>query len=155
MKVSFNKLCRPKVDARELYREEVDSEYFSAYDYQPMINAFGKVIIQIDDDDYQGDTRVLYSDYGGGIGFLIFGWGSCSGCDALQACRNIDEVQELCNQLQNDIKWFNSKEEALAWARQKDWEAEWFWHEKEGRMFVRLVMDYLNGNDGEPPKEEH
>jgi hypothetical protein len=108
-----------------------------------MIDAFGKVAIQVDDDDYQGDTRVLY-DNDGKIGFLIFGWGSCSGCDALQACVHFFEVQQLCDELQNDIKWFDSKEDALKWAKEKDWATEWFWHEEGGKEFVQKVIEYLS-----------
>ena len=129
-----------KVDVRELYKGENPSWL---YDYQPMIDAFGKVAIQVDDDAFQGDTRVLY-DNDGKIGFLIFGWGSCSGCDALQACVTFYDVQELCDELQNDIKWFDSKEDALKWAKEKDWATEWFWHEEEGKEFVQKVIEYLS-----------
>ena len=67
-------------------------------DYQPIVDSFGNVLIQVDDADYQGDTRVLY-EKDGKYGYLNFGWGSCSGCDALQACCNIEEIQELINSL--------------------------------------------------------
>jgi hypothetical protein len=130
------------VDVRKLYNKD-EGLYFHISDYQPMIDAFGKVVVQVDDDDYQGDTRVLY-DNDGRIGFLIFGWGSCCGCDALQACDTMDDVQELCDDLQRDIKWFDSKEEALKWAKEKDWETEWFWHEEEGREFVQKIIEYLS-----------
>lgn len=131
-----------RIDVRKLYKEP-DRNWFYIGDYQPMIEAFGNIAIQVDDNDYQGDTRVLY-DNDGKIGVLIFGWGSCSGCDALQACENMEEVQELCNSLQDDIKWFDSKEEALEWANEKDWAAEWFWHVDEGREFVKKIKDYLS-----------
>ena len=131
-----------KVDVRELYKDTDQEYYFSVYNYQPMIDAFGKVAVQVDDNDYQGDTRVLY-DNDGKIGFLIFGWGSCCGCDALQACNNFDEVQELCDGLQDSIKWFANKEEALAWAKEKDWATEYYWHEDEGKEFVRKMIEYL------------
>lgn len=126
-----------RVDVTELYGKE---KYW--YDYQPMINAFGNVVVQVDDNDYQGDSRVLY-DNDGRIGWLIFGWGSCSGCDALQACDTIDEVQKLCNELQDDIKWFDNKEEALLWVNGRDHEAEWYWHCDESRDFLQKVKDYL------------
>ena len=131
-----------KVDVRKLYAECLGMSWFEVYDYQPMIDAFGNVAIQVEDDDYQGDTRVLY-DNDGKIGYLIFGWGSCSGCDALQACRDIEEVQRLCDELQNGIKWFDSKKDALKWAKEKDWATEWFWHDAEGKEFVRKILEYL------------
>jgi hypothetical protein len=131
-----------RIDVTKLYNGYTTG-WFHVGNYRPMIEAFGNIAVQVDDCDYQGDTRILY-DNDRKIGFLIFGWGSCSGCDALQACENIEEVQNLCNELQDDIKWFDSKEEALAWANEKDWDTEWFWHENEGREFVQKVIDYLS-----------
>jgi hypothetical protein len=135
-------MANEKIDVRKLYKE-MPNEWFGVYDYQPMVEAFGNVVVQVDDNDYQGDTRVLY-DNDGKIGFLVFGWGSCSGCDALQACGNIDEVQELCDELQDDIKWFANKEEALQWTKEKDFATEYYWHISEGREFVRKVVEYLS-----------
>lgn len=127
------------INVRDLYE---DNSYGWS-DYQPMVNAFGNVVIQVDDNDYQGDTRVLY-DNDGRIGWLIFGWGSCSGCDALQACDTLDEVQKLCNELQDSIKWFDSIADALVWVKQKDFPSEWYFHTDEGREFVKKVTDYLS-----------
>ena len=131
-----------RIDVNELYKEENDC-WFHISDYQPMIDAFGKVAVQVDDYDYQGDTRVLY-DNDGSIGILIFGWGSCSGCDALQACTTMEEVQELCDGLQDSIKWFDSREEALAYVTEKDWKLEWCWHSEETKEFIQEVTDYLS-----------
>ena len=131
-----------KVDVRKLY-SDVKEDYFYIGDYQPMVDAFGNVAVQQDIGSYQGDTLVLY-DNGGRIGFLVFGWGSCSCCDALQACNNMVEVQELCDELQQSIKWFANKEEALKWAKEKDWAGEWFLYEEEGNEFVQKVIEYLS-----------
>lgn len=131
-----------RIDVKTLYKEP-DGGWFHIGDYQPMVDAFGNIAIQVDDGFYQGDTRVLY-DNDGRIGFMIFGWGSCSFCDALQACKNMEEVQELCNELQDGIKWFDSKEDALKWAKEKDWETEWSWHSSEGKRFVQEAIEYLS-----------
>ena len=131
------------VDVRELYPGENERGYFYVFDYDPMVEAFGKVAVREDIGSYQGDTLVMY-DNGGRIGFLVFGWGSCIGCDALQACNNMDEVQKLCDALQRDIKWFDSKDEALKWAKEKDWETEWYWYYGEAQEFTKKVIDYLS-----------
>ena len=131
-----------KIDVRKLYTEDED-RYFCVSDYQPMIDAFGNVVVQVDIGSYHGDTLVLY-DNDGRIGFLVFGWGSCCGCDALQACINFDDVQELCDELQRDIKWFDSKAYALKWAKEKDWDTEWFLYEDEGKEFVQKIIEYLS-----------
>lgn len=131
-----------RINVRNLYDEKSDD--YSWYDYQPMVDAFGKVVIQVDDSDYQGDTRVLY-DNDGRIGHLIFGWGSCSYCDALQSCDTIEEVQELCNGLQDEIKWFDTKEEALNWFETHDWEGDWTWYSYETKEYISKVIKYLKG----------
>lgn len=131
------------IDVKKVYEGELDNEYCFLCDYQPMLDAFGKIAIQVDDQDYQGDSRLLY-DENGKIGCLIFGWGSCSGCDALQACGTLDDVQELCNELQDSIKWFDSKKEALSWFKTHDWEGDYCWHINDTKDFVEKCIAYLS-----------
>jgi hypothetical protein len=128
-----------KIDVRELYEDDA----WGWCDYQPMLDAFGKIAIQVDDHDYQGDSRLLY-DENGKIGFLIFGWGSCSGCDALQACDTLEEVQKLCDGLQSEIHWFDNREEALKWFLTHDWEGDYSWYADETKKFVRKCKEYLS-----------
>jgi hypothetical protein len=83
-------------------------------DYSPIIKSFGDVVVQIDEEDYQGDSFVLLrkdEQYG----FLCFGWGSCSGCDALQGCETVEALDELIDELQDSIKWFDSLPDAKAY----------------------------------------
>ena len=138
------------VDVKEIYfeKELLSLSYWwnPLSDYTPMINAFGHVVIRVDDDGYSGDTRVLY-DNDGKIGHLVFGWGSCSGCDALQACDSIEELQELCSELENSIRWFDSKEEALEWIMTHDWEGDWCWHDEETHKYLEMVNIYLKGEN--------
>lgn len=127
------------IDAKKLY--PVFDEWGDS-DYTPIIEALGNVAIRVDDDDYQGDTRVLYNN-DGKIGYLLFGWGSCSGCDALQGCETIDEVQELCNELESSIRWFDTAEDAIKWFNEHDWKGDWSWYTNEGKHFVHEVVTYL------------
>jgi hypothetical protein len=128
-----------KIDVKELYEDE----RWGWSDYQPMLDAFGKIAIQVDDDDYQGDSRLLY-DENGKIGLLIFGWGSCSGCDALLACDSLEEVQELCDSLQEDIKWFDDKKQALEYFANHDWQGDYSWHQTETKEFINKCIEYLS-----------
>ena len=95
--------------ALELYSEEygIDNLIGYIFDYTPMLEQFGEILIRVDDNDYQGDSYLIYKKENS-YGYLRFGWGSCSGCDALQACDTIQEVQELMDTLYNDIIWFIS-----------------------------------------------
>ena len=112
-----------------------------AADYQAIIEAMGEVLIQVDDSDYQGDTRVLLKG-DRGYGFLIFGWGSCTGCDALQGCSSWDEVQDLADDLESDVKWFDSLDALKAWWTMKDHALEWYGSQKETKDFEQKLMAY-------------
>lgn len=134
------------VDVKRLYKNA------NTGDYQPMIEAFGTIVLQIDEDDYQGDSWVLYRDFNYGnnfdvpgfkIGYLEFGWGSCSGCDALQACDSLDEIQELADELEQSIKWFDTEEEALDWFINHDWEGDWSGNNFAKKAFVEMARAYL------------
>ena len=130
------------VDVKKIY----EASSFGWYDYEPMIKAFGNVAVRVDDNAYQGDTRVLYNN-GGRIGHLIFGWGSCSVCDALQGCNTLEEVQELCNNLERSIKWFVTPKEALEWFERHDWEGEYSWFYSETQEYVDKAIKYLRKMD--------
>lgn len=125
--------------AKELYEEE---GYFYQTDYQPMLDEFGDILVQVDDEGYQGDSRVLYHD-GKRFGWLQFGWGSCSGCDALQACNSVEEVQELMDELHNSIMWFDGPEEAIKFFESHDWEGDYSWWADEQREFIQLSLKTL------------
>lgn len=132
--------------AKELYPEEWAEEQEKGYifhicDYQPMIDELGNVLIQIDDNDYSGDSRILY-EKDGKYGFLIFGWGSCSGCDALQSCETMQDVQNIFDSLVHNVKWFNSLEELKKYFKEKDWPLDYSWHLDEGKLFVQQVLDF-------------
>jgi hypothetical protein len=101
--------------AQALFPDCQKTEWFDApCDYSPIIDSFGKVLVRVDDDDYSGDTFALLSK-GNRIGLLTFGWGSCSGCDALQGCESYKELGELIDILESGIKWFDSLAEAQAY----------------------------------------
>jgi len=127
--------------AEEIYEVE-NKDYFCVYDYNPMLKEFGNVLIQVDDSDYQGDSRVLYGK-DGKLGYLQFGWGSCSGCDSLQACQNYKELQELMDYLNDSIKWFESREECLKFFKEHDWKHDYSCHEEEQEEFIDEVIRYL------------
>ena len=91
-----------------------DGWFDSPYDYSPIINSFGQIVVQVDEDDYSGDTFVLLSK-DSSFGFLSFGWGSCCGCDALQGCESYEDLGKLIANLECGIKWFDSLPMAQAY----------------------------------------
>jgi len=112
-------------------------------DYGPLLESFEyEILLQVDDGDYQGDSRLLLRD-GNRYGLLVFGWGSCSGCDALQACSSIKDIEELRDGLHGDIIWKDSREEMLEFVKNRDWEAQYSWHAEETKEFVEKALDLL------------
>ena len=89
-------------------------------DYGELVESMEyEVLAQADDDDYQGDSLYLLRD-GQRYGVLTFGWGSCSGCDALQACSTMTEATELRDELHQSITW-GSQEEIAGYLDVHDW----------------------------------
>lgn len=124
--------------AKEIY----ENDGFSWYDYQPMLDEFGEILIQVDDEGYQGDSFLIYKN-DNKYGFLTFGWGSCSGCDALQACDTIDEVQELMDNLYNCIIWFDSLQELKNYiSNDASEELKWYYHADIFKEFKEKVLNY-------------
>ena len=106
-----------------------------------MLNEFGEILIQVDEEAYQGDSFLLYKN-DNKYGFLAFGWGSCSGCDALQACDTIGEVQELMDRLYNDIIWFDSLQELEDYMCNPNLILEWYYHDDVFKEFREKVLNY-------------
>ena len=124
--------------AEEIY----ENDRFSWYDYQPMLDEFGEILIQVDEEAYQGDSFLIYKN-DNKYGFLTFGWGSCSGCDALQACDTIDEVQELMDSLYNAIKWFDSLQELKCYISDYSIvELQWYFYSDTFKEFREKVLNY-------------
>lgn len=53
---------------------------------------------------YQGDYAVVVKR-NEMLGFLVIGYGSCSGCDALEACDTQEEYDSLMSSVLNSISW--------------------------------------------------
>jgi len=134
-------------DVKELYPDctkDYDGEECDRLrcvsDYSPIIDELGEVLVQVDDDDYQGDTRVLLKK-DGRYGFLNFGWGSCSGCDSLQACESLQQLQSLADGLESDVKWFDTLEEAKNYICSQDREGSYYYHIYEWKNFIEKVKE--------------
>lgn len=129
--------------ARELYPDYIEP-FYGPGDYGPLLGSIGEIVLQVDDDDYQGDSRILYKD-GDKIGYLQFGWGSCSGCDALQGCTHFSEIETLRTELIAAIKWFDTKKDAAKWIGEHDWGGDYSYHHAEQHDFIEKAKSYLTG----------
>jgi len=130
------------------YGDYGGDDYFYTPGYEALISSMEyDVLLETHDDDYQGDSRYLLYDKEKGYGYLIFGWGSCSGCDALQACDNKQEVEALRDNLVSEIHWEDTKEELLNWVLKRDWDFQHEWHNEKTKEFLKFGIKILGAND--------
>jgi hypothetical protein len=130
-------------DIREVYPNCFDRYWGYPSNYQPMIDSFGyNILLAVHDRDYQGDSRYLFQN-GDRYGMLIFGWGSCSGCDALQSCSSYEDVDKLRMSLYNSTQWFDNKEDCLNYFINHDWEGDYCWHMDETKFFITNAIKAL------------
>lgn len=119
-----------------------DYSYFRAPSYSSIVAQFcDEVIIETWENDYQGSTYCLLRK-GSQYGYLEFGWGSCSRCDALEACSNYKELQSLFESLESSIQWFDSKEAFHTWFKERDWKGQFSWHDGV-QEFIKDVNKYF------------
>lgn len=127
--------------ARELFPQQ--DSYFQAYEYERIYRALGSVVWEEDFGDYQGDTLVLYE----GFRTLTFGWGSCSGCDALQACSGHEDVAELIADLRRSIIDHKDLGGLVAWLRTQEaaggvhYSADWTFIELKMLVALGVIVD--------------
>ena len=142
-KISDSYVNKKKIkNAEEIYpREDGEFPYYLS-GYTPILEEFGEILLRVDEDAWQGDTLVLY-EKDGKYGWLRFGWGSCSGCDALQGCSSYKEIQELIDSLESSVQWFESKKEAIKFFKTHDWEGDYD-NGEEQQEFVRKAIALLD-----------
>lgn len=86
--------------------------------------------------DYHGDYVALLDD-GLRLGLAVVGYGSCSGCDALQACESPEEVAGLSEGVRSDVRWFATPAEFAAYVEDRtDTGTDWYWYEREINEFL-------------------
>ena len=84
--------------------------------YETILGSFGTVLLQDGLGYYLGDCLVLYDRQTAldSYGFLVFGYGSCSGCDALEAASySYETLDAEIDRLRASIVYFASLEELV------------------------------------------
>ncbi|MFE7717550.1 hypothetical protein ACFU44_00740 [Nocardia rhizosphaerihabitans] len=117
--------------------------------YLKILHAAGlKTVISSDlNQDYQGDIAAVvqeshywnkFSDYDK-VGFIILGYGSCSGCDQWEASSTVEQRLQDAAVHANNIRWFNTVKELTEYLRSSDRQYEWYGHEERWGEFVSAV----------------
>lgn len=126
--------------------KEILKEYVS---YEDIVDSFefDEIIVFLEDNDYQGDSFYLVKK-NNEYGLLIFGWGSCSGCDELAGINysynKTEELKVFQNQLWNSITWRNLND-MIDYVENKDFSLEWYGSSYGvGRKFVAEVKKYFS-----------
>lgn len=121
-------------------KELQGNDYWS---YSDLVDSMEvNVLVEEHDNDYQGDSFYLVKK-GREYGLLIFGWGSCSGCDALEAAYgSVTEATDLRDGLYDSITWM-SKPDMRKYVNEKDWSLDYYYYERAGRKFGERVVEYF------------
>ena len=112
--------------------------------YDCIAKQLGDVIHETRIGDYVGDYLYLLAD-DARRGFLVQGYGSCSGCDAWEACLSAKDAQDLIEYMYNSVHWEDSPDAMFRWIRDRDWKGQWTWHEEETCTFLSECAALLRG----------
>lgn len=82
-------------------------------DYRRLPELLGaETLVWVNERAYQGSSFALLA-HDGEYGYVTFSWGSCSGCDAMQAAEgDLDATVEVFLSLLRGTKWFPSLDAA-------------------------------------------
>lgn len=129
---------------KELYNRYGDETetFYAPSSYNPIIDSFGEVRLSCDIGSYRGDTLAILKDPERGYGYLCFGWGSCSGCDSLQACDSEKELDDLIAHLYGQIHW-DTKEGLREYLKRLDVKGKWYGEEEGVREFLAAADSVL------------
>ena len=103
--------------------------------YDALVGSIGSIVDQEDIGSYQGDILYLIRD-GERWGIVCVGYGSCSGCDALQACSTLGDVGQLRDSISNGVRWADDAEGMLELLEDTDWRAQWYSEEEGTKTFI-------------------
>lgn len=121
---------------------ETPERYGQLPTYDELVRAFGyEVLVNEESGIHSGDSWYFLKD-GNRYGFLEFGWGSCSGCDALEACYSFSALQSLADSLEGSIVWRESKHEMRQWMEAHDFSAD-FSTDIKKVDFLNRVLQYV------------
>lgn len=134
--------------ARTLWPKWIDDSGSKTYrgdspDYEHLVALFGTVIHTERLGGYQGDFYTLLRRPDA-VGFLKFGYGSCSGCDALEGCDSYAEMDELIDRLESQVVWMPSSKDLAAWLTKRS-EDNTDWDREEFAETLPKLLDALKG----------
>lgn len=137
-----------------IFDKTPDSTYFYGPAYSELIDSMEyNIVFEETIGSYQGDYLYFFED-SDKYGLLVFGYGSCSGCDSLEACSDEKEVTSLRDSIESEIKWFKTKEEVakFIWDTDKKAFKDWWYYDDEADKFLDKVYTFCGGKNGRKKK---
>ena len=109
--------------------------------YDEIVSIQGEIVKDWIIGDWQGDYVYLLKN-NDWYSLVVVGYGSCSGCDALEACENNEEFELLKQSILNDIRW-GSKQDILDQISDEEIN-RWYFHESEWKDIAKEIREILN-----------
>lgn len=116
--------------------------YYYPPTYQEGFKSLGFEILEwVTFGTYQGDYAVILKE-DDTLGFVVIGYGSCSGCDALEACNSNKEYRELMHSVIQSIYW-GTQEELLSKINDEYDDNNWYRHDDEFSQNKSKLIEVL------------
>lgn len=107
--------------------------------------------------EYQGDYIILLKDFPR-FGFIVIGYGSCSGCDELEAIysnmnmrftdlelKDWEEIDALRTKTLDSIQWFDTAHDMTEYIKIRDVANSWYGNEEEWSVVSNKMLEILEG----------
>lgn len=126
----------------ERYGMKINGEYPS---YETLVESTTKRVdwtINAGTNNYQGDLYLFgeSNDDAGYYYYVRIGYGSCSGCDALEACDTPEELISLRDEIKRSIIRFDTLKEFETYIN----DDEAYWVDDDLRKFAELMKNMYN-----------
>lgn len=100
------------------------------------------IVLEESDDNYQGDSfLVVNANWRDNYGYITFGWGSCSGCDAWESEDTPADRAQLITDILKSSKWFDDLDSLKAYIASPDREGDWYSDNETWKTFARKVAE--------------
>ena len=88
---------------------------------------------------YQGDYIFIVKNSEGELGVVVVGYGSCSGCDALEACETEEQFNSLIDSIVANIKW-GSKKKLISYVKNEVKDNDWYRSDKGFQESIKTLI---------------
>lgn len=117
-------------------------EYYSPpMHYDQIVATQGEMLGNWTLGDWQGDYVYLLQNEDK-YAFTVIGYGSCSGCDALEGCENDEEFNELKDSIINGIVW-GTKQDVYDYINNQE-ANRWYFHEEDWVGIRKEILEILS-----------